>query len=30
VEAMLYLCSERAAFVTGETIRISGGFTLSI
>lgn len=30
VEAMLFLCSERAAFVTGETLRVSGGFTLAI
>ncbi len=30
VEAALYLCSERAAFVTGETLRVSGGFTLQI
>jgi 3-oxoacyl-[acyl-carrier protein] reductase len=30
VEAMLYLVSDRARFVTGETLRVSGGFTLSI
>jgi 3-oxoacyl-[acyl-carrier protein] reductase len=30
VEAMLYLCSERARFVTGETLRITAGFTQSI
>jgi NAD(P)-dependent dehydrogenase (short-subunit alcohol dehydrogenase family) len=30
VEAMLYLVSDRAAFVTGETLRVSGGFTLQI
>lgn len=30
VEALLYLCSERCAFVTGETLRVSGGFALSI
>jgi 3-oxoacyl-[acyl-carrier protein] reductase len=30
VEAMLYLCSERARFITGETLRVSAGFTLSI
>lgn len=30
VEAMLYLCSDRASFVTGETLRVSGGFTLAI
>lgn len=27
VEAMLYLVSDRAAFVTGETLKVSGGFT---
>lgn len=30
VDAMLYLVSERAAFITGETLRVSGGFSLSI
>jgi 3-oxoacyl-[acyl-carrier protein] reductase len=30
VEAMLYLVSDRAVFVTGETLRVSGGFTLQI
>jgi len=30
VEALLYLCSERSAFVSGETLRVSGGFALSI
>jgi len=30
VEAMLYLCSERAAFVTGETLRVSGGLALQV
>ena len=30
VEAMLFLCSERARFITGETLRVSGGFTLAI
>ena len=30
VEAMLYLCSERARFVTGETLRVTAGFALSI
>ena len=30
VEAMLYLCSDRARFVTGETLRVSAGFTLSV
>ncbi len=26
VEAMLYLCSTRSSFVTGETLRVTGGF----
>lgn len=30
VEAMLYLVSDRSRFMTGETIRVSGGATLSI
>jgi len=30
VEAMLYLCSRAARFVTGETLRVAAGFTLSI
>lgn len=30
VEAMLYLVSSRSSFMTGETIRVSGGATLSI
>lgn len=30
VEVMLYLCSEKSAFITGETLRVSGGFTLQI
>jgi 3-oxoacyl-[acyl-carrier protein] reductase len=30
VEAMLYLCSDRARFVTGETLRVTAGYTLSI
>ena len=30
VEAMLHLVSSRAAFVTGETLRVSGGFALTI
>lgn len=30
VEAMLYLCSARSSFITGETLRVSGGFTLQI
>jgi NAD(P)-dependent dehydrogenase (short-subunit alcohol dehydrogenase family) len=28
VEAMLYLCSDRASFVTGETLKVSGGYPL--
>lgn len=30
VEAMLYLCSDRARFVTGETLRVTAGFALGI
>ena len=30
VEAMLFLCSKAARFVTGETLRVSAGFTLAI
>jgi NAD(P)-dependent dehydrogenase (short-subunit alcohol dehydrogenase family) len=30
VEAMLYLCSDRARFVTGETLRVTAGFALAI
>lgn len=30
VAAMLYLCSNDAAFVTGETIKVSGGFALGL
>ena len=30
VDTMLYLVSEQASFVTGETLRISGGFSLAI
>ena len=30
VEAMLFLCSTRSSFVTGETLRIGGGFALQI
>jgi NAD(P)-dependent dehydrogenase (short-subunit alcohol dehydrogenase family) len=30
VEAMLHLVSDRASFVTGETLRVSGGFALSL
>jgi hypothetical protein len=27
---MLYLCSSRARFVTGETLRVTAGFALAI
>lgn len=30
VAAVLYLCSEDASFITGETIKISGGYPLSL
>jgi len=30
VAAMLYLCSDRASFVTGETLKVSGGYPLFI
>jgi len=30
VDTLLFLCSERASFITGETLRVSGGFTLAI
>jgi len=30
VSAMLFLCSSQASFITGETLRVSGGFPLSI
>lgn len=30
VEALLYLASERAGFVTGETLRVTGGYALSV
>jgi NAD(P)-dependent dehydrogenase (short-subunit alcohol dehydrogenase family) len=30
VSAMLYLCSDEASFITGETLRVSGGYPLII
>jgi NAD(P)-dependent dehydrogenase (short-subunit alcohol dehydrogenase family) len=30
VQAMLFLCSSRASFITGETLKVSGGFPLAI
>ena len=30
VSAMLFLCSSQASFITGETLKVSGGFPLSI
>jgi NAD(P)-dependent dehydrogenase (short-subunit alcohol dehydrogenase family) len=30
VEAMLFLCSDRARFITGETLRVTAGFALCI
>jgi NAD(P)-dependent dehydrogenase (short-subunit alcohol dehydrogenase family) len=30
VEAMLFLCSDRARFVTGETLRVTAGFALCV
>ena len=30
VSAMLYLCSDEASFITGETLRVSGGYPLTI
>ena len=30
VNAMLYLCSDDSSFITGETLRVSGGFPLHI
>ena len=30
VAAMLYLASDRSSFVTGETLRVSGGATLQV
>jgi 3-oxoacyl-[acyl-carrier protein] reductase len=30
VEAMLYLCSDAAGFVTGETVKVSGGYPVGL
>jgi NAD(P)-dependent dehydrogenase (short-subunit alcohol dehydrogenase family) len=30
VEAMLFLCSDRARFVTGETLRVTAGYALCV
>lgn len=30
IEAAMFLCSARASFITGETLRVSGGFPLSV
>ncbi|MET0373630.1 MAG: SDR family oxidoreductase [Rhizorhabdus sp.] len=30
VAALLYLCGEEASFITGETLRVSGGYPLSL
>lgn len=30
INAMLFLCSDKSSFVTGETMKVSGGFPLSI
>jgi len=30
VKAMLYLCSDESSFVTGETIKVSGGYPLGM
>jgi len=30
VEAMLFLCSDAAGFVTGETLKVSGGYPMSL
>jgi 3-oxoacyl-[acyl-carrier protein] reductase len=30
VSAMLFLCSDEASFVTGETVRVTGGYPLGI
>jgi 3-oxoacyl-[acyl-carrier protein] reductase len=30
VSATLFLCSDEAGFITGETLRVSGGYPLSL
>lgn len=30
VETMLFLCSEQAGFITGETVKVSGGYPLAL
>lgn len=30
VSAMLYLCSDEASFITGETLKVAGGYPLSV
>jgi len=30
VEMMLFLVSDKAGFITGETVRVTGGFALSV
>jgi NAD(P)-dependent dehydrogenase (short-subunit alcohol dehydrogenase family) len=30
VKAMLYLCSDDSSFITGETLKVSGGFPLHL
>jgi NAD(P)-dependent dehydrogenase (short-subunit alcohol dehydrogenase family) len=29
VSAMLFLCSDEASFITGETLKVSGGYPLN-
>jgi NAD(P)-dependent dehydrogenase (short-subunit alcohol dehydrogenase family) len=30
VQTMMFLCSEESSFVTGETVRVTGGFAMTI
>lgn len=30
VSAMLYLCSDQASFITGETLKVCGGYPLTV